>query len=324
MIVVWRVTTHCNLSCPFCAYDRRLALSRTSVSPERIRYFCEILAAHQRATGRSTLISWLGGEPLLWKELPALSSHASALGLRVSTTTNGTTLASRPARQHLLDHYAELTISLDALGSAHDALRGWPGGFNSLQNSIPQLVAERRAQAKPLKLRINSVLLRSTIERFPALAREVAAWGIDELTFNLLGGRDRPEFFPDESPLPAQLESFVKALPSLRRELTAHGLAIAGGPSYLQRLLDFSAGKKCPVADCAPGENFLFIDELGRISPCSFTSEFLGVHLDQIQNQSDLAALPAHFRQVRSATPPAICQDCPSTHIFAKFTPAAA
>lgn len=28
MIIVWRVLNDCNLACPFCAYDRRLAIRR--------------------------------------------------------------------------------------------------------------------------------------------------------------------------------------------------------------------------------------------------------------------------------------------------------
>ena len=51
MIVVWRITTRCNLSCPFCAYDRRLPFDRSSADPETIRRFLEILANYQQATG---------------------------------------------------------------------------------------------------------------------------------------------------------------------------------------------------------------------------------------------------------------------------------
>src|SRR5262245_7048223 len=110
MIVVWRVTQRCNLSCPFCGYDRRLAHSRHDADADLIRAFAGRLAEHQQATGDTVLVSWLGGEPLLWPPLTNLTVHCTErLGLRVSTTTNGTTLASPDVRRHLLEHYSELT-----------------------------------------------------------------------------------------------------------------------------------------------------------------------------------------------------------------------
>ena len=121
MIVVWRVTTHCNLACPFCAYDRHLPFARSHADPGSIRRFLEILSKYQNVSGDSVLVSWLGGEPLLWQVLPGLTAHATSLGLRVSATTNGTTLGSATVRRHLIDHYSELTISLDAPDASHGA-----------------------------------------------------------------------------------------------------------------------------------------------------------------------------------------------------------
>ncbi len=317
MIVVWRVTTRCNLACPFCAYDRRLPFARTDAAPAAIRRFLEILADYQNVSGDPVLVSWLGGEPLLWPVLPELTCHATALGLRVSATTNGTTLGSATVRRHLIDHYSELTISLDAPDASHDVLRSSPGLFEALRENVTELSQARRA----MKLRVNTVLLSSTIDRFPEIAREVASWGVDELTFNILGGRDRPEYFSDHRPLPAQLAGFIDQLPSLRRELTPHGLAIAGSPAYLDRLHSAATGKPRPVSDCGPAERFLFIDEHGSVSPCSFTTAELSVPLAGIHNSSDLLSLPVRFTAARTTRRPRVCDDCPSTQVFEKFAP---
>jgi MoaA/NifB/PqqE/SkfB family radical SAM enzyme len=321
MIVVWRVTTRCNLACPFCAYDRRLPFARTDAAPAAIRRFLEILADYQNVSGDPVLVSWLGGEPLLWPMLPELTCHATALGLRVSATTNGTTLGSATVRRHLIDHYSELTISLDAPDASHNVLRSSPGLFEALRKNVSELSQARHAQARPMKLRVNTVLLRSTIGRFPEIAREVASWGVDELTFNTLGGRDRPEYFSDHRPLPSQLAGFIDQLPSLRRELTPHGLAIAGSPAYLDRLHSAATGKPRPVSDCGPAERFLFIDEHGSVSPYSFTADELSVPLAGIHNSSDLLSLPVRFTSARTTRRPRVCDDCPSTQVFEKFAP---
>src|SRR5688572_15304270 len=197
MIVVWRVTQKCNLSCPFCSYDRRVNRPRKDADASVIRRFGSVLAEYQQATGDSVLVSWIGGEPLLWTFLTDLTVFFTGqLGLRVSTTTNGTTLRRPAVREHLLAHYEELTVSVDGIGEVHDTLRGWPGGYHALRESMTLLAEAKRSRRRGPRLRANVVLMRQTIDGFERLCRELAGWGIEEITFNQLGGRDRPDFFP--------------------------------------------------------------------------------------------------------------------------------
>lgn len=256
---------------------------------------------------------------MLWPLLPELTAYATSLGLRVSATTNGTTLRSGRVHRHLLHHYSELTISLDSPDAAHDSLRSSPGLFEMLRENVAALSRARRGSARALKLRVNTVLLRSTIARFPEIAREVASWGVDELTFNILGGRDRPEYFHDHRPQPDQIAEFRERLPFLRAEVAKHGLSIAGSPAYLDRLHSSARDLAHPVTDCGPAERFLFIDEQGSVSPCSFTTDELFVPLAEIRRTSDLTSLPIRFASKLTTRRPRVCDDCPSTQVFEKF-----
>src|SRR5205823_4127489 len=112
-----------------------------------------------------------------------------------STTTNGTGLGSAKLRRHLLDCYAELTVSVDAVGPVHDRLRGWAGGYASLERNVLQLAKEKQARRGGPLLRANVLLMRETIPGFEDLCFKLADWGIEEITFNQLGGNDRPEFY---------------------------------------------------------------------------------------------------------------------------------
>ena len=324
MIAVWRVTTRCNLACPFCAFDRRLTFPRKAAHPSQIMAFLNVLAQYQHSRKDPVLVSWIGGEPLRWAELPRLSTYAISLGLKVSATTNGTTLGSESVRRHILDSYSELTVSLDAPDPRHDLLRSSPRLFGSLEKSVSALASERDTSSRQLKLRVNTVLLQSTIDDFPSLAHKVAQWGVDELTFNILGGRDRPEYYPEHCPQTEQMDRFIAQLPDLRKELTQSGLAIPGSISYLDRLHAATLGLPRPVEDCGPGERYLFIDESGSVSPCSFTTETLGVPISGIQDASGIAALAEGFASARCKQRPGVCGDCPSTHVFEKFSPSAA
>lgn len=318
MIVVWRVTQQCNLACPFCAWDRRLPLPRPRIAAERVRRFGRLLADHQRQTGEPILLSWLGGEPLLWPALRDLAPQIRELGIAQSTTTNGTTLAAPTSRALILANFSELTVSIDGFADFHDTMRGQPGLWQQTRQGIARLAEARASRAAP-KLRANIVLMRDNQEVFALLCRELADWGIDEITFNALGGRDRPEFFPAHRLRPQDSQRLDATLPALREELAERGVRLCGGSDYLARIGASARQEAMPVDNCAPGERFLFIDESGRISPCNFTTDDYALRIEDIDSSATIARLPALFAERRRQAPAAVCEDCPSTQVFAKF-----
>jgi MoaA/NifB/PqqE/SkfB family radical SAM enzyme len=320
MIIVWRVTQSCNLTCPFCGFDRRLRRVRRDADMDAVVRFGAVLSEYQRATGDRVLVSWMGGEPLLWPPLLELTEHFTRqLGVRVSATTNGTPLGSAVVRDHIVEHYSELTVSIDGLGTVHDDLRGWRGGFAHLRRVIPMLAAERETRGRGPLLRVNVVLMRDTIGDFERLSSELADWGIDEITFNQLGGDDRPEFFPAHRLLPSQAEWLSANLSRVRAHLAPIGVRLGGSQGYLQRLLASANGHRIPVGDCGPGEGFLFIDELARVAPCSFSTRDYGIPVREIDSWEALRQLPRRFSKMRMASRAECCDDCHSTHVFEKF-----
>ena len=316
LVVLCQVTEDCQLSCAFCAYDRRLPRPRRSADPERLAALGRRLAELQERSGRPVLVSWLGGEPLTWPPLAALSRlFHRELGLAVSVTTNGTTLGSPRARQRLLEDHAEITVSIDGPGELHDRLRGWPGGFAFLEKAVRRLAGERSGAA-PL-LRANTVVMRDNVAALPALWRALADWGFDELTWNQLGGRDRPEFFPAHRLAAGDIAFLQTLLPDLRAELAARGVRLGGSAAYLERAAASAGGRALPVADCAPGQRFLFVSVDGRVSPCSFTTAELGLPAEELV---PWPSLPGRFGAARARARPGSCDDCPSTQVFGKFS----
>jgi radical SAM protein with 4Fe4S-binding SPASM domain len=320
LVIVWRVTEQCNLSCPFCAYDRTLDRPRRHADEQAIRRFGNVLAQWRKYSQSSVLVSWLGGEPLLWPALEGVTeTFRRDHGLDISTTTNGTTLHLERVRRHLLEHYAELTLSVDALQAQHDSMRGRIGVFDNLRLGAVALAQERRSQGCGPVLRVNAVLMRSTIATFPSLCRELAEWGIDEITCNQLGGVDRPEFYPANRLVFQQVKDLMAQWPDLRDELAIKGVKLQGGEAYLRRLAATTQGQLLPVEDCHAGQQFLFITEAGVISPCSFTTSEYGIQVEEIQSVDDLLALPARFRQRQLARRALACEDCQSTQVCEKF-----
>ena len=320
MIVLWRITEACNYRCGFCAYDRGRRGSRKAAPTEEVERFGRLLGRWSATCGEPVMLSWLGGEPMLWPPLLHLSrTLASEAGLAISATTNGSTLHRPQVQDAILAHFAELTVSIDGFAARHDALRGSPGSWDRAAAGVQGLAAARTARGLPLRLRANIVLMRGSIGSFADLCRTMAAWGIDEITFNQLGGRDRPEFFAPNRLLAGEVERLRRLLPALVAELAGRGVRLCAQPEYLSRIAASTRDEALSVHDCAPGERFLFIDEDGAVAPCSFTTREYGVPTSEIRNLTDLAGLPQRFRAARSGRRSRDCDDCPSTQTFGKF-----
>ena len=164
-----------------------------------------------------------------------------------------------------------------------------------------------------------NVVMRDNLDDFAALCETLADWGMDEITFNQLGGRDRPEFFPAHRLHPADVTALRAIVPVLHTRLAARGVRLCASARYLDRIEATAHGRRLPVLDCNPGEDFLFIDERGRVAPCSFTAGERGVPIESIASGADLLTLPATFARQPVSRLDSACADCASTRVFDKF-----
>src|SRR5687768_15072010 len=99
LLVLWRVFEHCNLGCHFCGYSKHLKRARAIADVNRVVSFGAILGEYARVYGRSVLVSWLGGEPLLWPQLPRLSRILNReFGIQLGVTSNGLPLERHSVR----------------------------------------------------------------------------------------------------------------------------------------------------------------------------------------------------------------------------------
>lgn len=319
LVVVWRVTAACDLACLFCGYSRELARPRRQVRAADALRFGGVLAEWQAATGRSVLVSWLGGEPLLWPPLWAVSTALRARGLRLSVTTNGTRLDAQACAQLARD-FAQVTVSVDGPAAWHEQIRGAPGLYARVRAGVLGLAEARARCGGDLLIRVNTILMRSNMRAFEALGAALAEWGVTELTFNTLGGADRGgPFYAAERLRPEDVAEFSAALPAVRARLAERGLHVRGSARYLERLAAQAQDQAWPVAECAPGRSFLFADEAGRVAPCAFTLNEFGRPLAALRTPADIEQLAGDWSDAQRRHAPPPCADCRSTQVFEKF-----
>ena len=319
LVVVWRVEERCNLACAFCGYSRELVRERRRADAGQVRALGAALATYGRARGRRVLVSWLGGEPFLWPGLLDMSRYfRHELGLEVSATTNGRALRSARVRERVLADFAEITLSVDGLAEFHDRVRGMRGLFEQVRASVCALAqGKARAGSGPL-IRVNAILMRGNIEQFEALCRTLAGWGVEEVTFNALGGSERPEFFEVQRLMPAHAVWLHEELPRIRARMARIGLRVSGDERYAARLARAIHEAPAPVADCRPGQEFWFVDERGRIAPCSYSLDDYGQERDT-WSAAALERLPERFIELRGQARAHVCDNCFSTQVFGKF-----
>lgn len=316
MIVLWRITTLCNLACGFCAYDRRVPMDRVHMDPAEVERFATLLGVYRQSSGTDVLLSWLGGEPMLWPGVIDVSQRLREQhGLRISVTTNGTTLWRNDMATSVAAAFDEVTVSVDAPTGAHEQLRGWRGGWLKLADGMRRL----REAGETLRLRANVVLMRDTLPRFPELCDQLADWGMDEITFNQLGGRDRPEFYPSHALSLSHVTELRTMLPTLVKRMAARGVRLCANDAYLDRFAATASGRAMAVDDCESRRPTVFIDEHGRIASCSFTLDVHGIPTHDVRTVQDVAQLRSRLEEHRRTMPAAVCGDCPSTQVFAKF-----
>jgi Fe-coproporphyrin III synthase len=127
-------TRRCNLRCLHCysssGPDQRDQLPASTF---------ERAISDARSEGY-LVVSFSGGEPTLYKELPQLLRHARASGMGTTVTSNGMLLDSRRL-EGLIGVTNVLAISLDGLPESHNVMRGSPHAFDEMADNLPAVRA---------------------------------------------------------------------------------------------------------------------------------------------------------------------------------------
>ena len=125
-ITVWNITRTCNLRCVHCYSDSNAMQYPGELSWEQMQAVVQDLADYQIP---SLLLS--GGEPLIHPRFFDLVDVASAAGLKLTISTNGTLITPEKAARLKAANVAYVGISLDGIGEIHDQFRRKEGAFDA-------------------------------------------------------------------------------------------------------------------------------------------------------------------------------------------------
>jgi radical SAM protein len=270
-IAIWETTRACALACVHCRAEAIPRRDPRELGTEEGRALLERIAAFGDPP---PLVVLTGGDPLRRPDVAELVAHGSGLGLTMSLTPSGTGAATAERLRALRDAgLARLAVSLDgATADAHDAFRRVRGSHRHTMRIIEQ------ARVLGLPLQINTTVCLQTVADLPALAGQVAAWGVAlwALFFLIPVGRARAD-----QALPADgIERVLGWAADLQRRVP-FGIKTTEAPHY-HRVVGARALR--PAAATLPGSprvmraaravtdgnGFVFVDHVGNICPSGF------------------------------------------------------
>ena len=159
-IVFLEVTRKCNLRCKHCLNNSGEELPNELTQDE----FKDLII--DLASRGVQDIRFTGGEPLLYDGIYELLKLASDNGIYTSIGTNGTLITAEIAKKLKDSGLNKAVISIDGTEKTHDFIRG-KGNYSKAMEGLKNL------QNQGIRVRVNSVIMKSNMDEVITLAKEL-------------------------------------------------------------------------------------------------------------------------------------------------------
>ena len=276
------VTERCNARCVMCDIWRKPRV------PELVP------GDYRRLPGTLREINITGGEPLLRDDLAEIVHimQQTCPGVRLVLSTNG--LLPEKLRAFLASvEQVAVRVSLDGLGGLHDRIRGVPGAFEKVLESL-----EVAKTAGVTDLGVCATMISSNVGSVTDIHTFARERGL-QFTFTV--AHSSSFFFgdqTDEAPDARRAEADMSAVQS--RLYDSYSPKDWFRAYFISGLKDVVAGCPRPIA-CTAGSDFFYMDPKGDVYPCHILNLKLGNIRDNTYEEM-VKANPAVLRAVESCT----------------------
>ena len=285
-LTAWlHVTNACNLRCTYCYLNKTAEAMREDTG----RAAVDAVFRSALANGfRAVKLKYAGGEATLnFRLIQTLHDYArqqanrTGLELREVVLSNGVAL-SAVVLEWLRHENVRLMISLDGVGSAHDAQRVFRNGRGSFEWVARGL---DRALAGGLAPHLSITVTARNADRLA----EAAAFAIErDVPFNL-------NFFRDNDCVATTADLAADNAQLITGMKAAFAVIEANLPRrrLIDALVDRSAFNAPHEHPCGAGRNYLVIDHYGRVARCQMEIER---PVSDVLIEDPLSAIREHSR----------------------------
>ena len=155
-VVVWNVTSRCNLSCTHC-------YAATQGQPDELSTQEALAVIDGLAAFGCPVLLFSGGEPMIRPDIMTLAQYAANKGLRVVFSTNGTLIDAERAAEIKAIGASYAGISIDGMQEVHDRFRVCPGAFQK------SLAGIRYCREAGVKVGLRVTMTRDNVGEIPAI-----------------------------------------------------------------------------------------------------------------------------------------------------------
>lgn len=243
---IWEITHNCNYGCSYCIFSCDKKRVDGELTTEECFHVIDELVnngfKHLKITG---------GEPFIRKDLVEILKYASKK-LIVDVSTNASLINDEIVDRLNKINLKMIHVSLDGNKEEHEAVRGkltyerTINGLKSLKNSKN-------------KVRIGSVIHAKNENNLENLVKDSINIGADEIIFSIM------------EPVDGQSKSLVKTISNEELIKTIDDIK----EKYQSNIIvNYNFGKQPTfVKKCPAGDKFLYINNMGFVSPCPWVYE---------------------------------------------------
>ena len=250
--VLWEITNSCNYSCGYCVFS---AANGKVPGELTTKETFEVLDGLKKRN--FTHIKFTGGEPFIRKDFLDILKRSSELEFIVDVSTNASLITKEKAEQLSKLDLQMVHVSLDGYDQeSHEAVRG-PKTYSKTIRGIEHLVNNN------LYVRLGTVIHKDNQDHLEEMVANAASLKVKEIIFSYMEpvGRMTGDY--------SQVAQ--KTVPELKAELET--LAKKYSDQVTVNYSFKESAKACEEGTCPAVKKFLYLDNLGRVSPCTWVTE---------------------------------------------------
>jgi radical SAM protein with 4Fe4S-binding SPASM domain len=272
-LVVWNMTTACNLKCAHCYNASGEAADQILTTGEARALIGDL------AGMKVPVLLFSGGEPLLREDLYELGAYAAERGIHPVLSTNGTLITAEVASRLKQAGFQYVGVSIDGDREVHDTFRRRAGAFEAAWQGL------HHARAAGIRGGLRFTVTRLNVGELPAVLAMAAEEGVERFCMYHLVYAGRAASIADTDLDPGERRELIGWLARRTRELHSQGANMevlttdnhADG-IYLYRLLraeDPARGAEVLEllsmhGGCSAGRKFANVDARGEVHACQF------------------------------------------------------